>query len=185
MLATPVSLLRRLREQSEQQQAWERFVRLYTPLLCAWAARLGLREADIADLVQDIFTHLLQKLPEFDYDPQKSFRGWLRTVALNKWRERQRRWQPPRAELAVENLAAEPADDFWDHEGKQFLLHQAMELIRAEYQPETWTAFWEYAVQGRPAAEVAAELKLTVNAVYLAKARVLRRLKQEFQELLD
>ena len=90
MDSTPVSLLERLRRPAEQA-AWERFVRLYTPLLCQWARRLGLRGADAADLVQDVFVVLVQKLPEFRYDPRRRFRGWLWTVTLNKWRERRRR----------------------------------------------------------------------------------------------
>ena len=90
MLTTSASLLKRLKERSEQE-AWKRFVLLYTPLLCCWAGRLGAQNADADDLVQDVFTLLYQKLPEFTYRPQKSFRAWLRTVLVNKWREGRRR----------------------------------------------------------------------------------------------
>src|SRR4051794_22774844 len=93
---TPVSLLERLRQPADQT-AWGRFVDLYTPLLYYWARRRGLPSAEAADLVQDVFLVLVQKLPEFRYDRDKSFRNWLRTVMLNKWREglRQRAAQPP------------------------------------------------------------------------------------------
>ena len=90
MDTTHASLLMRLREPAEQE-AWARFVKLYTPLLYAWARRLPLREQDAADLVQDVFTVLVRKLPEFDYDRHKSFRAWLRTVTLNRWHDHQRR----------------------------------------------------------------------------------------------
>lgn len=65
----------------------ERFVRTYTPLLYNWSRAMGLQDADAVDLVQDVFALLVKKLPKFQYDSAKSFRGWLRTVALNKWRE--------------------------------------------------------------------------------------------------
>src|SRR5262249_58188030 len=90
MHTTSASLLERLR-QPAQQESWTLFVKLYTPLIFYWARRTGLKEEDAADLVQDVFTLLVKKMPEFQYAPGKSFRGWLRTVTLNKWRERQRR----------------------------------------------------------------------------------------------
>jgi RNA polymerase sigma-70 factor (ECF subfamily) len=83
MHTTPPSLLERLRQPAEQQ-AWERFVELYTPLIYYWAHRVGLEGHDAADLVQDVFTVLVQKLPEFHYDPQKSFRSWLHTVTSTR-----------------------------------------------------------------------------------------------------
>src|SRR5438093_11617398 len=84
MNTTPVSLLERLHQPNEQQ-AWEQFVELYTPLLYHWARRTGAQPTDAADLVQELFLLLLRKLPEFTYDRQRSFRAWLRTVAHNHW----------------------------------------------------------------------------------------------------
>jgi RNA polymerase sigma-70 factor (ECF subfamily) len=74
--STSSSLLNRVR-QPEDRQAWDRFVALYTPLLYSWTFRVWLSEADAADLVQDVFVILLKKLPEFEYDPNQSFRAWL------------------------------------------------------------------------------------------------------------
>src|SRR5690349_24606068 len=107
MDTTPVSLLERLR-QPGQADAWERFVELYTPLLLYWARKCGLQPQDAADLVQDVFTTLVQKLPEFTYDHRRTFRGWLRTVALNKWRDRRRRHGLPRAGVGEADLAEVP-----------------------------------------------------------------------------
>jgi RNA polymerase sigma-70 factor (ECF subfamily) len=101
MNPTPVSLLERLRRPDERA-AWDRFVELYTPLLYYWARRAGLQESDAADLVQDVFALLVQKLPEFTYEPGRSFRAWLHTVTLNKWRERHRR------RAAMEAAVGEP-----------------------------------------------------------------------------
>src|SRR5262245_44827003 len=90
MNTTSASLLERLRR-PDMENAWARFVNLYTPLLFYWAHHLGLGEPDAADLVQDVFTTLVQKLPEFRYNPNKGFRNWLRAVMLNKWRDQARR----------------------------------------------------------------------------------------------
>ena len=109
MHTTPVSLLERLRQPGEQE-AWRRFVALYTPLLFFWSRRLGLQDADAADLVQDVLVLLYRKLPGLAYDPRRSFRGWVRTVLLNRWRERQRRPSLPLTDSDAA-LAELPAPD--------------------------------------------------------------------------
>ena len=188
MHTTSFTLLERLRTPTNQE-AWGRFVDLYTPLLFHWARRCGLHTEDAADLVQDVFAALLQKLPAFNYDVQKSFRAWLRTVTVNLWRDRQRAvaTRPFRgddgqgAQLAVPDHA--PVIE--DEEYRSYLVGRALKLMQADFEPATWRAAWEHAVVGRSAAQVAAELRLTVAAVYCAKFRVLSRLRQELQGLLD
>ena len=184
MTTTSASLLARLR-QPGPEEAWGRFVRLYTPLLNEWARRLGLQEADAADLVQEVFALLVRKLPEFRYDETRSFRGWLRTVLVNLWRNRRtlHRGRP----LQESDLPREPdgAEVFAEAEYRQRLVERCLELMRADFQPATWKAFWEFHVVGRPAAEVGGELGLSVGAVYMAKSRVLRRLREELEGLLD
>jgi len=188
MNTTPVSLLERLRRPGEPE-AWERFVQLYTPLLYYWARRVGLQTQDAADLVQDVFAVLVQKLPEFTYDEHKSFRAWLRTVTLNKWRDRCKHRATARIagnEAALSELASpDETAAFEEAEYRQHLVSHALQVMQADFQPATWKACWEYVVADRPAADVARELAITVNAVYLAKARVLARLRQELQGLLD
>jgi RNA polymerase sigma-70 factor (ECF subfamily) len=188
MHTTPVSLLERLRRPGEAE-AWERFVELYTPLLYHWARHVGLQDQDAADLVQDVFTILVQKMPEFTYDQHKSFRGWLRTVTMNRWRDNSKRRgrQPlPGDEAALANVPApEEFDGFWEAEYRGRLIDRALHLMQAEFQPATWQACWKFVVEGRPAAEVAAELGLTENAVWIAKCRVLRRLRRELEGLMD
>jgi RNA polymerase sigma-70 factor (ECF subfamily) len=183
---TPLSLLERLRGPGDPA-AWERFVKLYTPLLSHWARRLGLNGAEAADLVQDVLTLLVQKLPVFRYDPAQRFRGWLWTVTRNCCRARQRRGAVPSA--AVEGMAIAAEDDvaetIAEEEYRQYLTRRALELMQAEFQPATWQAFWQCVVEERPAADVARELEMTENAVYLARGRVLRRLRSELAGLLD
>jgi RNA polymerase sigma-70 factor (ECF subfamily) len=184
---TPASLLQRLR-QPGQQQAWARFVRLYTPLLYYWARRAGCQEADAADLVQEVLTLLVRKLPEFHYDGQKSFRRWLHTVTLNKWREGRRRASgtPVQETHGIPDVAG--PDDlgaFEETEYRNALVRRALEALRPEFSSLSWKAFQEHVVSGRDAAEVAADLQVRVGTVYAAKSRVLGRLRQELAGLLD
>jgi RNA polymerase sigma-70 factor (ECF subfamily) len=188
MSTTSLSLLEHLRR-PDDQAAWNRFVDLYAPLLYYWARQTGLQNADAADLVQEVLHLLVNKLPEFEYDRQRSFRAWLRTVTLNKWREAQRKRQIAVAaggsQALPEPAVPDTAQAFWETEYRQMLAARALEIMRAEFEPATWQACWETVVSGRPAAEVASELGLTTNAVYLARSRVLRRLRCELQGLLD
>jgi RNA polymerase sigma-70 factor (ECF subfamily) len=186
MNTTPGSLLERLRTGADAE-AWARLVRLYTPLLFHWALRQHLQGADAEDLVQDVLLVLYRKLPGFRYDPARSFRGWLRTVLLNKWRERQRRApEPHKAYAPLEDRAGpEESDGLEETEYREHVVGRALQLIKADFPEATWKAFWEVTVAGRPAAEVAAELGITPNAVYVSKFRVLQRLRTELKGLLE
>ena len=191
MFSTPVSLLARLRrptDAAELAAAWARFVDLYTPLLLYWARRLN-GEPEPEDLVQDVFLTLVQHLPSFRYDQHGSFRGWLRTLLRNQWSNRRRRRRPPVVDPAVlDGVNAEssnPAEELEENEYRRRLLARALVLVQGDFQPTTWQAFQETAVRGRPVEVVARELDLTAAAVHAAKARVLRRLREELDGLLD
>jgi RNA polymerase sigma-70 factor (ECF subfamily) len=184
---TPASLLEKLR-QPGQPHAWNRFVDLFTPLLYHWARGVGLQSSDASDLVQDVLLLLLRKLPDFHYDPHRSFRAWLKTVTLNRWRSGRRAAGLPRepgANSLAEVAGEDPAEALWEAEYQQHLLARALRVMKADFQPTTWKACWEHVVCGRPAAEVAAELGISCASVYSAKSRVLRRLRQELAGLLD
>lgn len=182
---TSSSLLLQLRMPGKDVAAWDRFVRLYTPFLAHCLKPLSLQPADAADLLQDVFLLLYQKLPEFNYDRKQSFRAWLKTVLLNKWRD----WQKGRSLRNCERLADLADVDslavFEEEEYRRYLVKRALEVMQADFQPTTWQACWQIVVQGRPAAEVAAELGLSLNAVYAANYRVLHRLRQDLDGLLE
>jgi len=188
MTKTPASLLERLRRPLEAE-AWDRFVALYAPLIYAWGRRAGLQEQDAADLVQEVFLKLIQVLPTFNYDAHKGFRRWLRTVTLNTWRDRRKRRSDrplPGNEAALAEVEARNGlEAFWGDEYRRQLVNRAMALMQADFQPTTWKAFWEQVVAGRPARKVAAELGLSPGAAYAAKFRVLDRLRQELEGMLD
>jgi RNA polymerase sigma-70 factor (ECF subfamily) len=173
---------------AHDEAAWSWFVELYTPLLFSWARRCGETEADAADLVQEVFVSLVQTLPSFEYDRAGSFRGWLRVLLLNKLRDRLRR--KARLERALEHRAVEVelpdiAEAFWEAEYTQELARQALRLMESEFATATWKACWETVVEGRSPRDVAVELGISQNAIYIAKCRVLRRLCQELRGLMD
>ena len=184
MNSTPTSLLQRARQPGDQA-AWGQFVELYFGLLLGWARALHLQEADAADLVQDVFTTLVRVLPTFQLDGQGSFRAWLRTVLLNRWRDwvRRRALLPRQAEeTALTALPDRAGDAVLEEQAyRRYLLGRALELLRDEFRPTTWQAFWEHGVRGGPAAE----LGLTAGAVYAARFRVLTRVREQLAGMLD
>jgi len=189
LITTSVSLLHRL-QQGTDSRDWQRFVHLYTPLLLRWARRAGAQDADAADLTQDVLLLLVHKLPTFDHKGPQSFRGWLRTLLLNKWRDlcRYRAARPARIDdAALETVPARAGDreDQEDREDRYRLIARALDLIRGDFEPHVWRAFWELFTSGRAADAVAAELGVRVAVVYSAKCRVLRALRQELDGLLD
>jgi len=184
---TSPSLLLRLR-QAPSTADWDRFVELYTPILVAWAMRTGLRREDALDLAQEVMLTLLQKLPEFQYNPEMRFRSWLKTVLMNKWRDRMRRLKtaPPTGDEGLSAVGSEEnIEAFWERDHRQLLVRRALELMQADFKEATWRACWLTVAEGRTAAEAARELGISENAVYIAKHRVLERLRAELAGLLD
>lgn len=184
---TSPTLLSRVRNTADQQ-AWQRFVQIYTPLLVHWSRMAGLSDSDAADLVQEVLTLLLRKLPDFDYDGQGSFRGWLRTVTLNKWRELQRKKRARPLGPDDDRLDELPAASsmlFWEKDYQQFLVDRAVEAMQAHFEATTWRACMLTVSAGRPAGEVARELGISEASVYQARSRVLRRLRTELAGLLE
>jgi RNA polymerase sigma-70 factor (ECF subfamily) len=159
-------------------------------VLYHWVTKLVTPTSDRADFVQDIFTLLVRELPRFEYQPDKGFHAWLWIVIKNKWHERGRRASVRPSLVGDEQslLAATTLDNTLaidEAEYRKYLVSRALQLMQAEFQPTTWKACWECVVHDRPAADVAKELGITVNAVYVASSRVVRRLRQELAGLLD
>ena len=169
--------------------AWRCLVQLYAPLLFAWARRCGESENDAADLIQEVFVALVQTLPAFRrQDKPGKFRAWLKTIMLNKLRDRKRREARvgmALAHRAIDEALPDVAETYWEAEYRRDLARRALALMQAEFAEQTWRACWQTVVHDRSAAEVAAELGISENAVYIAKCRVLRRLRQELRGLID
>jgi RNA polymerase sigma-70 factor (ECF subfamily) len=169
--------------------AWNRFVELYTPFLYAWSRRIGLPHEDAADLVQEILVVLLDKLPGFEYDQAGSFRGWLKTITNNRAKNffRTQAIRPAVGfDSAVQQAAMSPETDLFERaEYQSFLTKRLLELVKPEFRQDVWQAFWLQIFEQQPASKVALELGLSLNSVYIAKSRVLRRLREESQGLLE
>lgn len=192
---TRVTLLTRIRD-GRDADAWREFVQIYGPVVYRFARNRGLQDADAADLMQDVLRSVSRHAGRLDYDPKKgTFRGWLYTVTRNKiYNFLSAQKNRPRGSGdadAHERLDATPAreedgpDEEWEREYQRRLSARAMERVKGEFQPATWQAFWGTAVDGKPAAEVGAALKMSPGAVYVAKSRVLARLRDEVRELMD
>jgi RNA polymerase sigma factor (sigma-70 family) len=188
--ATRPSLLLRLRDPRDAA-AWSQFVDVYAPLVYGFGRRQGLQDADAADLTQEVLRAVAVAAGRLQYDPERgSFRGWLFTIARNKLRNflamRQREVQGS-GDTAVQQQLQEQPDPaesaLWDREYDQRLFTWAAEQVRGGFHDATWKAFWQTAVEGKKAAQVAAALGISVGAVYIARSRVLARLRQQIQQL--
>lgn len=192
---TRVTLLTRLRD-GQDGGAWREFFDLYGPVVYRFARNRGLQDADAADLMQDVLRSVARNAHRMEYDPKRgTFRGWLYTVTRNKiYNFLSSQKNRPRASGdsdAHERLQAIPAreedgpDADWEREYQQRLTDRAMDLVKDEFQPATWQAFWGTAVEGKAAGEVGVGLKMSPGAVYVAKSRVLARLREEVRKMMD
>src|SRR5437879_2335026 len=156
MIDTPATLLHRLCGQPATGD-WERFVRLFTPLLERWARRLGVTDGDAEDLLQEIFVLLIRKLPDFRYDPARSFRAWLWTVfrhAALAWRKQQPRVGPALEQLE-ELRSPDAIAEATEAEYRRYLLGRVVQIVQSDFAPITWQIFRQVAIEGRPGVEVA------------------------------
>jgi RNA polymerase sigma-70 factor (ECF subfamily) len=190
---TRATLLARLGDPTDGD-AWREFTRLYAGVVYGFARRRGLQDADAADLMQDVLRSIAGHVGRLEYDPARGrFRNWLFTVTRNKLytfldgqRRRVRATGDPETRDRLETVEA-PSDgtDEWDREYERQRFAMAAEQVRGEFTASTWKAFWGTAVDGRPPKEVGAELKLSPGAVYVAKSRVLARLRDKVREMDD
>lgn len=159
---------------------------MYMPLLYYWARKAGIQESDASDLVQEVFLLLMDKLVDFEYDSRRSFRHWLHTVMRNKWRELRRRKMPQIGGIDVDEAAIpDPNTDREELEHQRHIVACALEILRPEFPASVWQAFEEYVIHGHAPGEVAARLGIKLGTVYGAKSKVLRRLRQELQGLVE
>jgi RNA polymerase sigma-70 factor (ECF subfamily) len=194
MLPTSLSLLDRLRT-APDDGAWERLVAVYRPWIVGWVVRRGLGDGDAQDLAQDILVVVLRELPFFRHNRRTgAFRAWLRTITAHRVRAfvRSRKYRPrPGGDadfLDRLDQLQDPASELsrlWDRDHDAHVVRRLLELIGPEFQESTWRAFRAVMLEGETPAAAAARLGLSVNAVLLAKSRVLARLRREGQGMID
>jgi RNA polymerase sigma-70 factor (ECF subfamily) len=193
MSETSISLLDRLRLQPDDD-SWKRFLDLYVPLIRGWLRRYDVTAEDADDLAQEVLAVVVRELTDFRHSRQPgAFRHWLRTVTVNRLRAlwRARRGGGATGGSAMADMLEQLADPnsslsrLWDRQHDQHVARRLMESIRPQFAEKTWQAFRRVVLDGLQAAVVAEELGLSVNAVLLAKSRVLSRLRQEMRGLTD
>ncbi|MBI3863064.1 MAG: RNA polymerase sigma factor [Planctomycetia bacterium] len=186
-METSVSLLDRLAAQPNEAD-WQRLFALYSPLLLQWLVRAGVPASDADDLAQEVMLVVFREVKDFERHGLGAFRAWLRTILANRtrdyFRSRQHRATATGDSGFRERLAELESPDsalsqLWDREHDQHVARQLLKTVEGDFTPPTWRAFWRQVIEGVPAAQVAHELALSLNAVLLAKSRVLRRMRQE------
>jgi RNA polymerase sigma-70 factor (ECF subfamily) len=193
VIPTSISLLDRLRVARPDPSDWNRLQEIYLPLIHRWLNRIPGLGDDAADLAQEVLVVLVREIPRFERRREGSFRAWLRQVTVNRVRthRRQRRRRPTVGLDAADGFLdrlAEPTSELareWDLDHDRHVFQRLQAAVQPDFTPTTWKAFRRFALDGVPAARVAAELGLSVNAVLQAKSRILKRLREEAGELLD
>src|SRR5262245_34478636 len=191
---TSLSLLEQVRAQDPA--AWRRLVHLYSPQVFGWCRRAGLSSEDSADVLQNVFLAVATRVVDFHGDkPGDSFRGWLRGITRFKIADHCRAAKVGPAAAGgstalnslqqVSDANSQSGTEPSDADDRAALLQRALEMIQGDFAETTWMAFRRCAIEGHAAGDVARELGMSLDAVYQAKARVLRRVREEFADLLD
>jgi RNA polymerase sigma-70 factor (ECF subfamily) len=189
--STRVSILMALRNDPSDQSAWSAFVDRYGPQIHAWCLRWKLQEADAQDVTQMVLVKLVRHLPEFDYDPSRSFRGWLRTLTAHSWSDfigDQARGVRGSADTVVFDMlnTMEARVDLVRHMEETYdqeLLELAKVEVKERVEPHTWEAFRLTTIEGVAIADVAARLGMRVATVYRARHVVQSMLRETLAAL--
>ncbi len=191
---TRPSLLLQIRN-PHNTAAWTQFVEIYMPLVHRYAVRRGLQDADAADVAQDVFKAIAARASHFQYDPTRgSFRSWLYTVARSKLHNhlaRRRKQERATGESRVRQiLESQPDSDHedetqWNIDYQRQMFDWGAQQVRPSVQEATWSAFWQTAVEQKPAGEVAELLGMSIGAIYVAKSRVLAQIRQRIQSVIS
>ena len=193
MNETRQSLL--FRAQTGEENAWKDLTGLYRPLILGWLHHQGVPAGDVDDLTQEVLLSVVQHLPAFEHSGRRgAFRAWLRTIVCSRtidyWRTvaaLTRGEGGSSATIALQQLA-DPDSDLnrqWDEQHDRYVVDCLLDLVQEEFEPTTLRAFRRLALEGASGAEAAQELSLSVAAVYVAKSRVLQRIRQEAEGLID
>ena len=188
---TRPTLLARLLDPQPDPSSWAEFVRCYRDQIHNWCRAWGLQDTDAEDVTQSVLVRLLRKLRRFRYDPARSFRGWLRTVTYNvcqDWRAETASLPTASGDTAVYRLLANAAarDDLANRIEAEYakeMLNVAMLRVRQRVQPHTWASFYQTAVEGREATEVATELEISLANLFVYRARVRKMLIEELERI--
>jgi RNA polymerase sigma-70 factor (ECF subfamily) len=192
-METSASLLERLRS-SPHDADWGQLVELYTPLIRVWVRRYSSSQQDADDVVQEVLSVVVRKLSAFERQRTGSFRNWLRSITVNCLRDswRANRFRPSatggsdfRQILDQMEDPQSQLSELWTQQHDQYVLRTLLDQVRPSLADETWQAFKRVSVDGESAADVAAALGMTVNSVYIAKSRVMSKIRELGAGLID
>jgi RNA polymerase sigma-70 factor (ECF subfamily) len=189
--ATSPTLLGRLRQQPTDEAAWQEFVGRYAPKVHGWCRQWGLQDADAQDVTQIVLTRLAQRMQSFVYDPSRSFRGWLRTLAQHAWSDFVSAGQrSAKGSGDSETLASlhsvQARDDLLarlEAEFDQEVLAEATARVQLRVEPDSWEAFRLITLEGLTGSEAAQRLGKEVAAVFKARSRVQTLLRDEIRKM--
>ena len=185
--STPGSVLDRLRHNPRDRESLARLMDFCQGYFLCWARRFFGNDHHAEDFLQELFLKVFQRLPTFEYDRNRRFRGWLFTIAKNlaiETKEKVRR-QATDGLQSSDAVQPECVPDFIESEFRACVGQRARDVIRRDFEPSTWQAFERIVLEGQSAREVAEALGMTVAAVYMAKSRVLNRLRAELQDMTN
>jgi RNA polymerase sigma-70 factor (ECF subfamily) len=187
---TSLTLMERLRRDPADPRAWEEFVRRYRPMIRAWCLRWGMQDSDADDMTQDVLVKLLGAFRRFQYDPSRSFRAWLKTVARHALSDflADRRDEPkslpgPVGAIAASGDARADLERQLEEAFRRELLELAMRRVEGRVKPKTWEAFRLTAIDGLPGAEAARRLQVPVATVFVSRHRVQKMIQEEIRVL--
>ena len=194
MEPTSLSLLERAKS-DDQIESWHQMVSIYQPVLENWLASYSMQQADTDDLVQEALATAFKDLGKFEHNGQVgAFRKWLKTILIHRLKHfwRSRKYRPMIAggtdfnqQLNELEDPESPISKLWDQEHDRLVLQQVWKIVSPRFSQQTKSAFEQYVKQNRPAKEVADSLGMSVNAVMIAKSRVLKEMRKECQGLID
>jgi RNA polymerase sigma-70 factor, ECF subfamily len=186
---TRATLILRVRDQ-EDQTAWRDFAGIYTPIITAYARKIGVPGHEVDDVIQEVLWAVMKLVKEFDYDPSKGkFRSWLRSIThrrILKYRSGKKRTPINVEDTQIfKNVTDEDAqlENYWDEQWRKHVLNMAMLRACKHFDPKTMEVFRRYVIEQQPPGKVADEMGMSVSNVYVCKSRVLDRLKQEVETL--
>ncbi len=185
---TSMSLLLRIQNASDHD-AWREFETIYRPVIYRIARKRGYQDADAQDVAQKVMVKIARRIQHFQWNNGSArFSTWLTTVCRNCLIDEFRSASGNAAggTTNLERLSQVANDDIsvddieWEHR-RQVFRHAAREVAH-QVEADTWRAFWETAVEGRAARQVATELGMSIGSVYTARCRVIQRLRAKVME---
>lgn len=191
---TSLSLLYRAQDSSDRE-SWNQLVALYVPLLQNWLRRYDVQSSDADDIIQEVLIALSKQLPSFEHSGRDgAFRKWLRLTLVHRlkgyWKTRGRLpsaqgGSDPQRMLAELEDPATVITEIWNRDHDRHVLRQTLAKIQPRFASTTWQAFYAATVEGTPAKEIAKNLGISANSVFVAKSRVLSHLRREVEGLID